>query len=203
MAFEGKRDGWENRRTLRRVGNRGQSLAEAALVLPMFLLLALGVVDLGRAFAFRETVTNATRDSARIATLASQETTGDAACSGISSGSASATAHIPHKSGDSPLIDLSGSGGGTSITLAAALESSATGSVASSDLTGAAVTVTWNCLSGKAVTNTTATSRDPNTGFGSATIEVHITFPFTSIVPFATSFGSPTLEADVFTRAQY
>jgi TadE-like protein len=46
---------------------RGQSLVEVALVLPILLLILLGVFDFGRAvFAFN-TVSNAAREAARVA----------------------------------------------------------------------------------------------------------------------------------------
>jgi Flp pilus assembly protein TadG len=46
---------------------RGQALVEFALIIPLFLLLLVGIFDLGRAvFAFN-TLTNAAREGARIA----------------------------------------------------------------------------------------------------------------------------------------
>ena len=46
---------------------RGQALVEFALVIPLFLVLLVGIFDLGRAvFAFN-TLTNAAREGARIA----------------------------------------------------------------------------------------------------------------------------------------
>jgi Flp pilus assembly protein TadG len=46
---------------------RGANLIEAALVLPLLLLLLAGVVDLGRAFYSYVTLTNAVREGARFA----------------------------------------------------------------------------------------------------------------------------------------
>lgn len=47
--------------------NRGQALVEFALILPIFLLLALAAVDLGRVFYSQITVTNAARAGAMTA----------------------------------------------------------------------------------------------------------------------------------------
>ena len=46
---------------------RGQSLVEAALILPVLLLLLVGVVDLGRAMSAKIALTNASREGARYA----------------------------------------------------------------------------------------------------------------------------------------
>ena len=46
---------------------RGQALVEAAVVVPVFVLLVLGAVDFGRAFAATLTVTNAARQAAAFA----------------------------------------------------------------------------------------------------------------------------------------
>ncbi len=51
---------------------RGQSLVETAITLPVVLLLALGVTDVGRAFYYREAVTNSTRQALRVAVSPSQ-----------------------------------------------------------------------------------------------------------------------------------
>lgn len=47
----------------------GQSLAELALLLPVLLLIMAGVLDLGRALHVYVTVSNATREGARYASL--------------------------------------------------------------------------------------------------------------------------------------
>jgi hypothetical protein len=46
---------------------RGQSLVEMALILPILLLLVVGIVDLGRAFNNHVIITNAAREGARYA----------------------------------------------------------------------------------------------------------------------------------------
>jgi hypothetical protein len=48
-------------------GDRGANLIEAALVLPLLLVLLAGVADLGRAFYSYVTLTNAVREGARFA----------------------------------------------------------------------------------------------------------------------------------------
>jgi len=47
--------------------NRGQSLVEFALILPVLLLLVMGVFDFGRAIFAFNTVSNAAREGARTA----------------------------------------------------------------------------------------------------------------------------------------
>ena len=45
---------------------RGVAAVEAALVLPVLLLLIMGIIDLGRAFATKQEVTHATREAVRV-----------------------------------------------------------------------------------------------------------------------------------------
>jgi Flp pilus assembly protein TadG len=54
-----------------RIRNRslGQGLAEFALVLPIFLTMLIGMVDLGRAVWANNTVANAAREAARFASV--------------------------------------------------------------------------------------------------------------------------------------
>lgn len=59
---------------MRRSNERGQSLVETALVLPILLLILMGIFDFGRAvFAFNA-VSNAAREAARVA-IVNQNTT--------------------------------------------------------------------------------------------------------------------------------
>lgn len=53
--------------------SRGQSMVEFALVLPIFLMLTFGTVDLGRAVFYQSLLNNAVRDGARYGTI-SQDT---------------------------------------------------------------------------------------------------------------------------------
>jgi Flp pilus assembly protein TadG len=55
------------RRLARGRGARAQSLVEFALVLPLFLLLLMGILDLGRGVAAYNSVANAARSAARVA----------------------------------------------------------------------------------------------------------------------------------------
>jgi Flp pilus assembly protein TadG len=52
-------------------GSRGQSLVEFALLLPVFLMLVMGVIDIARAFSALQVVTNASREGARVGILPS------------------------------------------------------------------------------------------------------------------------------------
>jgi Flp pilus assembly protein TadG len=45
--------------------SRGQALVEFALVLPIFLLILMGIFDLGRAVYYSSTLSNAARETAR------------------------------------------------------------------------------------------------------------------------------------------
>ena len=53
-------------RAERRARSRGQSLVEFAIVVPVFLMLAFGVVDFGLAFDASIGITNAAREGARL-----------------------------------------------------------------------------------------------------------------------------------------
>jgi len=53
----------------RSVRREGQALVEFALVLPVFLLIVFGVFDLGRAVYAYNTVANAAREGARVASV--------------------------------------------------------------------------------------------------------------------------------------
>ena len=53
---------------------RGQSMVEFALILPVFLLLVFGTVDLGRAIFYQSLLNSAVRDGARYGTI-NQDTT--------------------------------------------------------------------------------------------------------------------------------
>ncbi len=51
------------------VAQRGQGIVEIALVLPVFLLLVLGTIDLGRAVYTHTVLSNAVRDGCRVAII--------------------------------------------------------------------------------------------------------------------------------------
>jgi len=52
-------------------GQRSQALIEFALVSPVLLLLLFGIVDIGRAVFYYDTVSHAAREGARVAVRAS------------------------------------------------------------------------------------------------------------------------------------
>jgi hypothetical protein len=54
---------------LRRRHRRGQSLVEFALVLPIFLFMLFGLIDLGRFVYMHTTLSQAARESARLVTV--------------------------------------------------------------------------------------------------------------------------------------
>jgi Flp pilus assembly protein TadG len=56
-------------------GERGQSLVEFALILPLFLLLMFAIVDFGMGFYSWITVTNAAREGARIGAVGADSPT--------------------------------------------------------------------------------------------------------------------------------
>lgn len=61
----------------RRWGVRGSTLVEAAIVLPVILLVVLGTVEIGLAFKDFLTVGAMSRDDARVAALSARDTRGE------------------------------------------------------------------------------------------------------------------------------
>jgi len=61
-----------------RTGQRSQALIEFALVSPVLLLLIFGIVDLGRAIFYYDTLNHAAREGARVAARASNTLPTDA-----------------------------------------------------------------------------------------------------------------------------
>jgi hypothetical protein len=177
------------------MSKRGQSLVEASLTLPVVLLLALGVTDLGRAFYYREAVTNSVRQSLRIAVSKYQQTTANTICSGTGSGPLAVTV-------TSPIPPA----GGAIATIAnqAALESSSDGTPAGSVLAGATLTVTFHCLNGAAITNATGNGRGPNDP-GSDSVTASITRRMSVITPLLWPFtgASYPITVSSFQRAEY
>ncbi len=171
-------------------GNRGQSLVEAAISLPFLLILALGTVDVARAFYYREAVLNAARQALRESVSATQQSTANTACA----------------SGGTLTTTLPASGGSLSgIASAAALESTNNGTAQGTVISGATITVTWHCSGSTALTNTSATSTDP-TNAGSDAVEVRVSWTMPLITPFTANLlgrnGFPIV-ADVIGRAEY
>ncbi len=54
----------------RRSDRRGQALVEFALTLPLLMLLLMGIVEIGRAWNMKQTLTDAAREGARLAVVA-------------------------------------------------------------------------------------------------------------------------------------
>ena len=59
-------------------GNRGSEIAEAALVLPIFFMLMIGIYWFGRAFNIYSTINHAAREGARAATAPASSSGGSA-----------------------------------------------------------------------------------------------------------------------------
>jgi hypothetical protein len=160
------------RRTLRG-RSRGQSLAETAITLPVILLLALGVTDLGRSFYYREAVTNSVRQALRMAVSPYQQNAANSACANTAGGPVATT-----------LSSTVNSPFGIIATIAnqAALESSSDGTPSGSAMAGAVMYVTFHCLNGAGITNATGNGNAPSDP-GSDSITVTITKPMPLVTP--------------------
>lgn len=173
---------------------RGQSLVEVAISLPVLLLLALGVTDIGRAFYYREAVTNSARQALRVAVSPPQQATADAVCAGAGGPSAiTVTTSIPP----------GGSSIGT-IANSASLESSSNGTPAGSVLSGSTLSVTFHCLAGKAITNKTSNGAGPLDP-GSDSVTVRVTYRLSVITPLlwpVTGTSFPMTETS-YQRSEY
>lgn len=156
-----------------RRGSRGQSLVEAAVTLPFLLLLALGVTDIGRAFYYREAVTNGTRQALRAAVSSTQQATANTVCASAGSGPIAVTVTTTLPPGAISIATIAN---------LASLESSSTGTPAGSVISGATLSVTFHCLSGAGVTNATSNGNGPSDP-GSDSITVTITDTFSVITP--------------------
>jgi len=148
-------------------------LVEAAITLPLVLLIALGVTDIGRAFYYREGVTNSARQALRVAVSASQQSTANTICASTSAGPLAVTVTSP--------VPPSG-GNLATIANEAALESSRTGAPAGSSISGATLSVTFHCLNGAAITNATANGTGP-TDAGSDSVTVKVTYNLGVVTP--------------------
>jgi Flp pilus assembly protein TadG len=70
MTSSGHEPTQDRRRTFR--SQRGTALIEAALTLPLLLLVCVGIIEFGRLYQTWQVMTNAAREGARIAVLPSQ-----------------------------------------------------------------------------------------------------------------------------------
>jgi Flp pilus assembly protein TadG len=57
------------RKANRRCRERGAALIEAAVTIPMILLISVGIFEFGRAYQTQQVLTNASREGARLAVL--------------------------------------------------------------------------------------------------------------------------------------
>jgi Flp pilus assembly protein TadG len=57
--------------------SRGQALVEFALLLPLVMLILIGIVEFGRAWQAKQTLTDAAREGARLAVIGDQTVTQD------------------------------------------------------------------------------------------------------------------------------
>lgn len=91
MPGRGARQGWLCTARGWRTGHRGSALVETALVTPLLLLLALGVVGIGRVTRAQMGVSAVARETARAAAMA--DIPGEAAARGLSRGREVATGY--------------------------------------------------------------------------------------------------------------
>jgi hypothetical protein len=109
------------------------------------LLLALGVTDIGRAFYYREAVTNSVRQALRVAVSPAQQATADSICSSTGSGPVAVTVSSPIPPAGGPIATIANE---------AALESSSDGTPAGSVIAGSTLSITFHCLNGVTATIT-------------------------------------------------
>lgn len=146
---------------------------ETAITLPVVLLLALGVTDIGRSFYYREAVTNSVRQALRMAVSSYQHSAADNACASTTSGPVAVTL----TSNVTPATGII-----ATIANQAALESSKDGTPNGSAIAGAVISVTFHCLNGAAITNATGNAGRP-TDPGSDSISVTITKQMSVVTP--------------------
>jgi Flp pilus assembly protein TadG len=162
----------------------------------MFLTLCLGIIDGGRAFYYREAVTNAAREALRVAQSTGQQANANTVCGGTGLGTA--TAHIPMQGAET-------TGPLATIATRAGLESSGNGSTSTSAVARPTTTVTviWHCNGASAYTKSTATNSDPASS-SSDSVEVRVSYTFTLLTPLVDRlFPNHTISSDVFGRVDY
>jgi Flp pilus assembly protein TadG len=146
---------------------------ETAITLPIVLLLALGVTDLGRAFYYREAVTNSVRQALRMAVSPYQQSTANNVCGNTAGGPIAVTV----ASAVTPATGYI-----ATIANQAALESSKDGTPSGSAIAGAVINVTFHCLNGAGITNATGNGNGPSDP-GSDSITVSITKQMSVVTP--------------------
>lgn len=178
---------------------KGQSMVETALVAPMLIGLVILVGDMGRAFYYREAVTNAARQALRVAVQSDQQATGNTYCNSNNVlGKALVLANLPDTNSDAI----------ATIVNTSALEATTDGTSGGSVLKNTpatTMTVTWHCNGSSAYTLASETTTDPGL-VTTASITVHVDYTFQMITPFANNvLGTQTLHitADETGRAEY
>jgi Flp pilus assembly protein TadG len=108
-----------------RHASRGQALVETALILPLFLILVMGVVDMGRAVWATTSLASAAREAARYAivhggkstAIATKQTIKDAAVTAAIAGGSSVTATVCYGVGCSGDVDTGSNDRGQTVTV--------------------------------------------------------------------------------------
>jgi hypothetical protein len=175
---------------------RGQSLTEFALLAPVLIFLTVGVSDMGRAFYFKEAVTNTTRQAIRLAVLPQNHTTvGDYAC-------ASFGGHVLRSMPELPRVDAI-----SDLINAAANESSDGSSpLLQNSNNPTKITLDWHCIGNLAVTNSTAGTHQDPADSQSDSIRAQIDYTFSLITPFIGNLvGGQNIHirSDVRGRSEY
>lgn len=160
---------------------------EAAITLPVVLLLALGVTDLGRSFYYREAVTNSVRQALRMAVSSYQHNTADNVCASTSGGPVAVTVTSPVPPSGGPIATIANQ---------AALESSKDGTPSGSVIAGGTMNVTFHCLNGAAITNKTGNGGGPLDP-GSDSITTTITIQMSVITPVIVPLIGPSFPIKV------
>ncbi|MEM7286963.1 MAG: TadE family protein [Actinomycetota bacterium] len=79
----------------RSAGDRGVTAVEFAIILPLLLLLVFGIIEFGRAYQARLTVTHAAREGVRVLAVTENQAAAEAAAlaatTGLDAGSVSVT----------------------------------------------------------------------------------------------------------------
>ncbi len=141
----------------RRERRRGQAFVEMALVLPVFLSVVVGCVDVGRYVYIRSTLTHNARDIARLAAMVDNQSTD---CAALASG----------KFG----------GGGFTITQDPASVAGDTGSDYGTPTAGSGYVYIYPA----AATSTSTCTGGARTGFGACkSVTVRITYVFQPLTP--------------------
>ncbi len=174
---------------------RGQSLVETAITLPVILLLALGVTDIGRAFYYREAVGNSVRQALRVAVSPDQHSTADNVCAATGSGPLAVTVSSPIPPSGGPIVTIANQ---------AALESSNDGTPAGSVIAGSTLSITFHCLNGAAITNVTANGNGPQDA-GSDSVTASLTNTMKIITPLLWPIVGSQIPITVssFQRSEY